>query len=123
MTIVLHVRLELEKFDTDYSNLDNGVMTIVNHEWDENQFEIIVDSELISHEINMDETFYYIKEGTPLLSTVIFIFYTTDDLEEFSRKIKINDFMINSYLDDKIFDVKILNVNINDVLGIDNQYE
>lgn len=115
MTIVLHVRLELEKFDTDYSNLDNGVMTIVNHEWDENQFEITVDNELISHEIDMDETFYYIKEGTPLLSTVILIFYTTDDLDEFIRKIKINDFMINSYLDNKMFDAKILNVKITDV--------
>lgn len=121
MTIVLHVKLELEKFDTDYSNLDDGVMTIVNHEWDENQFEITVDNELISHEINMDETFYYIKEGTPLLSTSILMFYTTDDLDKFDRKIKINDFMINSYLDDKIFDVKIINANINDtyVLGID----
>lgn len=115
MTIVLHVRLELEKFDTDYSNLDNGVMTIVNHEWDENQFEITVDNELISHEIDMDETFYYIKEGTPLLSTVILIFYTTDDLDEFIRKIKTNDFMVSSYLDDKMFDVKILNVTLNDV--------
>lgn len=113
MTIVLHVRMKLEKFDTDYSNLDSGVMTIVNHEWDENQFEITIDNEIIRHEIDMDETFYYIKEGVSILRTVIFIFNTVDDLDEIIRKIKIKDFMINSYLDDKMFDVHILDVNIN----------
>ena len=60
MAIALHVIIELEKFNTAYKNLDNFVMSIVNKNWEENRFEISVDGELVRHEIDMDETEYYI---------------------------------------------------------------
>jgi len=112
MAIALHVLLELEKFDTDYKNLDSYVMDIVNSKWEENQFEISVDGKLVRHEIDMDETEYYILKTEYLLNAIVIVSDDIADVDEFVSKMQINDFMINSHMENKMFNVKIKNVHV-----------
>lgn len=114
MTIALHVVLELEKFGTEYLNLDYNVMNIINSQWAENQLEITFIDKLVRHEIDMDETNFYIKTTEYLLNTIVMIDEKIADMDEFVTKMKINDFMINSHIENKMFDVKIKKVRVID---------
>lgn len=114
MSVALHLTLELEKFGTEYRNLDSAVMDIVNHRWEENKFDILVDGRLVRHDIDIDETEFYILKTEYRLSTCILIDEHIDNMREFMSKMKINDFMINSYMENKMFNIKVKNVIIND---------
>lgn len=113
MTVALHLTLELEKFNTGYSNLDSYVMEIVNGNWEENQFEIMLDGELVRHEIDMDETEYYILKTEYLLDAIVIIDDIVD-VDGFVSKMEIKDFMINSHMENKMFNVTIKNMYVKD---------
>ncbi|MCM3387342.1 hypothetical protein M3649_04235 [Ureibacillus chungkukjangi] len=114
MVVALHLVIELEKFNTDYKNLDSYVMDIVNRNWEENQFEITVDGKLVRHEIDMDETEYYILKTEYLLNAIVIVNEEIADVDGFVSKMEINDFMINSHMENKMFNVKIKNVRVKD---------
>ncbi|RKJ62044.1 hypothetical protein D7X33_26570 [Butyricicoccus sp. 1XD8-22] len=109
MSTVLYLSMDLEHLETAYLNLDGYVIDIVNGQWKSNQFELWYNGSLVRHRIDNETTEFYItKDGQCKLNTYLYIEDEIDNIERFVASVKINDFMINSHMENMMFDACII---------------
>lgn len=108
MSTTLFLSIELNHLDMIYRNLDGYVMDIVTKAYETNELEIWYNGELIKNEVDIEETELYINQnGEWRLNTCLHIEHEIDDIDEFVMRMKIDDFMIHSRMENKMIEVGV----------------